>query len=286
MGLPKISIITPSYNQVEFLEQTIKSVLEQEYANLEYIIIDGGSTDGSVDIIKKYAHQLTYWISEPDTGLYNALNKGFKIATGDILAWLNSDDIYFNKSLFMVAEIFNNFSKVNWLTSNHTFINDEDVIVHTHTSKCYSRLGFLRDGIKWIQQESTFWRRSLWEKSGGNIDENCSLAGDYELWCRMYQFDVPYLITTSLAGFRVHRHGQLSQDNLPEYMMQVDSIREKYHELLNEDVEYRGLKKLEYLMKKIPLSKFLLQNRHRRLKDKLLWSPANIAFDRKAYKFK
>jgi len=114
----KISIVTPTYNQAEYIEATILSVLNQRYPNLEYIIIDGGSTDGTVDIIKKYADQLTYWCSEPDGGQYAAINKGFAHATGDVMAWLNSDDLYMPYTLHAVGSIMDSLEEVKWLSTS------------------------------------------------------------------------------------------------------------------------------------------------------------------------
>src|SRR5215470_7311361 len=113
MARPRISIVTPSFNQARFLEATIRSVLDQRYDNLEYIVVDGGSTDGSVEIIKRYADRLAFWCSEADGGHGNALNKGLRRATGEIMAWLNSDDIYWPWTLAAVAEIFEAHPDVN-----------------------------------------------------------------------------------------------------------------------------------------------------------------------------
>src|SRR5688572_2633651 len=126
---PKISIITPSYNQGEYIEKTILSVLEQNYPNLEYIIIDGGSTDNSTEIIRKYADRITYWISEPDKGQSDAINKGLKLATGDIVNWLNSDDYYEPGALFKVAEAFNN-PEVNVFAGRSHLFTGVDTIVY------------------------------------------------------------------------------------------------------------------------------------------------------------
>ena len=115
---PKISIVTPSFNQAKFLENTIQSIFLQNYPNIEYIVIDGGSGDISVDIIKKYADQLHFWCSELDGGQYDAINKGFSKASGDILCWLNSDDMYFPWTLKTVASIMTQFPQVEWLTTS------------------------------------------------------------------------------------------------------------------------------------------------------------------------
>ena len=114
---PKISIVTPSLNQGQFLEETIRSVLLQGYPDLEYIIIDGGSTDDTLKVIQRYESLLAYWISEKDEGMYNAINKGFSIATGEIMAWLNSDDKYTPWALNVIGDIFRKLSEVEWVTS-------------------------------------------------------------------------------------------------------------------------------------------------------------------------
>src|SRR4051812_44790534 len=118
MSLPSISIVTPSFNHGQFLEHTLRSVIDQNYDNLEYIVIDGGSTDGSVDIIKRNERDLAHWTSERDGGHGNALNKGFRHSRGEIMAWLNSDDLYFPWTLHTVAEIFSSHPEVSWITAH------------------------------------------------------------------------------------------------------------------------------------------------------------------------
>jgi glycosyltransferase involved in cell wall biosynthesis len=210
---PKLSIVTPSYNQGQFLEQTIQSVLSQGYPNLEYIIIDGGSTDGSVEIIKRYEKQLSFWTSEKDNGHYEAVNKGFAKSTGEILSWINSDDIYFPWAFTTVAMMMSSVPQVQWLSSlMPARIDYQGFLAAFHPLPGFSRQAFLEgknlpgeDMLElpfgFIQQESTFWRRELWEKAGG-IRTQYTLAGDFDLWARFYQHADLWGCPIPLGGFR------------------------------------------------------------------------------------
>lgn len=211
---PKISIVTPNYNQGRFLEQTICSVLNQNYPNLEYIVIDGGSTDDSVEIIRKYQDRLHYWVSEKDGGMYDAINKGFSRSAGEIMAWINSDDVLWDGALAYVASAFSSDRAVHWLQGLPSVINEQGEVVYQRKpvfSKFFFYFRMHEHSFAFVQQESTFWSRKLWDKAGGSVDLKYSLAADFDLWMRFFEFETLYCTNRQLAAFRL-RHDQQSSD--------------------------------------------------------------------------
>ena len=223
---PKISIVTVNYNNGAFLEQAIKSVVDQAYPNLEYILIDGGSTDNSLEVIQQYAHHFTYCVSEPDQGQYHAIQKGFDKATGDIMAWLNSDDKYLPRSLFKVAEIFEKYPEVRWLMGlAREYTEDGALVGRISLPWCrWSKSRYLSNDFQFIQQESSFWSRELWEKAGGKLDLNFDLAADMELWARFFRFEKLHTTTIELSGFRHRREGQRSKVGKATYLTEALQI--------------------------------------------------------------
>lgn len=220
MSLPKISIVTPSFNQGHFLEETIRSVLEQKYENLEYVVIDGGSSDNSVDIIKKYDDRLHYWVSEEDEGHGHALNKGFSRTSGEIMAWINSDDMYTPWSFKVVSEIFSQLPHVMWIMGFTSLWNDAGAMIHAGRVQ-KNIFDFLLGNYAWIQQESVFWRRELWEKAGGYINQNYKLMVDGELWTRFFLHEELYTVHCILGGYRLHSHNR-ALCNRPQCLQEME----------------------------------------------------------------
>ena len=221
---PKITVVTPNFNQGAFLERTILSVLNQNYPNLEYIIMDGGSTDKSVEIIKQYQDRLTFWESKQDKGMYDAINKGFKISTGDIMCWINSDDILWKNSLNYVASIFHEQSSVQWIQGLPSVIDENDELIYQRPqvfSKWFFYLKKYEDSFMFIQQESTFWSRKLWLKSGGKMNLNFQLASDFDLWLRFFRYEKLYSSHQQLGAFRKRVNQKSSNTKL--YLEEANS---------------------------------------------------------------
>jgi glycosyltransferase involved in cell wall biosynthesis len=217
MSWPKITIVTPSFNHADYLESTIKSIHNQGYPNLEHIIIDGGSTDGSVEIIKKYEEKLTYWVSEPDHGQTDALIKGFSHSSGDILAWLNSDDLYLDNALFTVAKYFINNPKSEFVFGNCYWIDKKGNYFYERKEIPFIKWIWLY-AYNYIPQPSSFWKKNLYEKVGG-LDPKFLISMDGDLFARFSNVAEIYHINQTLACFRyyeVQRNRKFRKESLLE----------------------------------------------------------------------
>lgn len=232
---PKISIVTPSYNQVEFIEETIRSVLLQNYPNLEFIIIDGGSTDGTIEILKKYEQWITYWVSEKDKGQSDALNKGFALAKGDIFAWQNTDDIYFPNVFFKVQQAFEKNTNKNIVFGDYTTINEDSKLINYEYAFDFNLAHFIYEGFH-LNSQAMFWRREVHDRFGlFNVLLHRTM--DYDLILRMGikegSGSFLRLNDTPLASFRRHpQQKTLGFDDkvLKEHKLIVDlvGIKDKY----------------------------------------------------------
>jgi len=233
----KISVVTPSFNQANFLPTTLTSVLAQNYPNLEYRVIDGGSTDGTVQILQDYSAKLALWCSEPDGGQYDAINKGFRSSTGDIMAWINSDDMYTPWAFRVANEIFSTLPDVEWLTTLCPIVwSATGAATYCAQRGGYTRQSFLGGenihhsgwyALGAIQQESVFWRRSLWQKAGGYLDTAYPLAADFELWARFFQHADLYTVSVPLGGFRYHGN-QRSVMQAEQYRAEAQKVLAAY----------------------------------------------------------
>jgi len=221
---PKISIITPSYNQGQYLEETIRSVLLQGYPNYEYIVIDGGSSDDSLSILKKYSQFITKWTSEPDKGQSDAINKGFKLAKGEIVAWINSDDLYAQEAFSLIALHFAQNPNISMIYGDCEFIDE----FGEKLSLCRSREFDIQKLVEdcYIPQPSVFFKETIFE-SLGYLDESLHYAMDYEYWIRIgLHFNMQYIPFT-IAKFRLHSESKtISKNDL--FVVDIFHIYEKF----------------------------------------------------------
>ena len=198
---PLVTIVSPSYNQARYLERTILSVLNQDYPNLEYIVIDGGSTDGSIDIIKKYEHKISYWVSEPDRGQSHAINKGFKKATGEIFNWLNSDDILMPSATTIAVHCLTNNPEYGMVYGDRLVIDQNDQVLSCIEMPSFNR--FFYKFRPWLPQETVFFRRELWHKVNG-VDESLNYSMDKDLWLKFVKISKIHHIPFFLGAWRQH----------------------------------------------------------------------------------
>lgn len=206
---PKVSLVTPSFRQAAFIERTILSVLEQNYPNLEYYVQDGGSEDGTREIIQRHAHRLAGWESRPDAGQSQAINRGFVHTSGEIMAWLNSDDILLPGALHCVVDFFNSHPDVDVIYGHRLLIDENDRLIGRWILPAHNAR--ILSWADYVPQETLFWRRSIWEKAGGRIDESFRFAMDWDLLLRFRDAGARFArIPRFLGGFRVHAHQKTS----------------------------------------------------------------------------
>lgn len=240
MSNPKVSIVIPSYNQGKYLEDTILSVVNQTYKNIEIIIIDGGSTDNSVDIIKKYEDKIHFWVSEKDKGQANAINKGFKKASGEIFAWLNSDDLYTKNAVELIVNEFNKDPSVSIV------YGDYYLLYPSGETKLKKKISFNYNiclySYLMIPQPSCFFRREAFEAVGG-LDETFNYCLDYDLFLRMAKNRKVKHIQIPLSYFRLHdesksvsKKGNFKYENarvrekiLGRPFNKLDKFKQKYY---------------------------------------------------------
>jgi glycosyltransferase involved in cell wall biosynthesis len=231
----KISVVTPNYNMGRYLEGTILSIISQKISHpelqIEYIVVDGGSTDESLSIIEKYKDHIDKVIVGKDKGQYDAVRIGFENSTGEILCWLNSDDLYMSWTFSVVHSIFSKYPEVKWLTGIRSVLNENAQMIRygnrnitSNASNLISRGFFHGKCLGYLMQENMFWRRELWFKSGG-LDLNYPYGADYKLWIQFAEYESLYEVAVPLAAFRL-RSEQRSADQ--KYWDEIKKIGDSY----------------------------------------------------------
>ena len=226
-----ISLVTPTFNSERYLEQTIKSVVQQRYPKLQYIIIDGGSTDRTLEIIRDYEPYIDFWVSEADDGPQYATAKGLARTTGAIMGWINSDDILFPWTLHTIGHLFMRRPEIEWITGLASTIDQNGIYYQTKTQPAFRKESYILFDSGNIQQESTFWRRTLWEKAGNYHNVSYEYAHDLDLWCRFFFHSKLHTVPMPLGAWRRH-DGSRTLLDLKGRRMEEKAVRKHYRKLL------------------------------------------------------
>jgi glycosyltransferase involved in cell wall biosynthesis len=223
--MPLVSIVTPSFNQAPYIQETIESVINQRYPHIEYIIIDGGSTDSTIDILRQYTDKLR-WYSEPDEGQTDAINKGFRLATGSIMAWLNSDDVYLPDTVGAIVQHFMDYPEDMFVYG--------DVLAMNASGKEFGRRHHVKQtdfkmllyGVDAIVQPGSFWRREVWTQLG-ELDTSLNFVMDYEYWLRVAQHHRLKYLPIILAKERIYSQAKTYRAAI-ERIKEIDDITDRY----------------------------------------------------------
>lgn len=275
MSSLSITIITPNLNGGRFLEACIVSIQNQQYPNLKHVVIDGGSTDNSIEILKN-----TCTSYEVVKGLnnYEAIDYGFKKYPSEIQAWLNSDDLYRDGAINTVMNAFEKFPEISWLTGTPSISNDLGVIRiwDAHVFPSISKYTWTLSSNIFIQQESTFWRQKLYEEVGG-ISKDYRYANDYDLWSEFFKKELLYSIPQILASFRMHSPAQLSVSNRRNYVSEVKRIQSNYDIGILRKLILKLLMGIDYVLIRIPILRSAYDSLQ--FRQKFLGFPMRLRFD-------
>jgi glycosyltransferase involved in cell wall biosynthesis len=224
--LPSISIVTPSFQQARFVEKTIRSVINQGYPRLEYLVLDGGSTDGSIDIIREYEDRLDFWSSEADRGQAHAINKGFRQASGELLGWLNSDDTLAPGALLQIGRLFLSHPHVDLVYGHTLLIDDADRVVGRQLAVPTNLRELIYYNRNMWSQPGTFWRRGLYERTGP-LDESLHYAMDCDFWIRAASVGIIFCLPHHLANLRIHS-GTKSTMKRSQFLEEHKKLDQRY----------------------------------------------------------
>lgn len=225
---PLVSIVTPSFNQAQFIDKTIRSVILQDYSRIEYVVMDAASEDGTDQVLAKYSKHIKKTIREKDEGQSDAINKGFKLTSGEIMAYINSDDCYMNDHVVSrVVELFEQNPNVDVIFGKREYIDEAGYFVLNYPFRQFNKK-LLYESC-YIPQECTFWRRSIYEKAGGMVDKNFNFAMDYDLWLRFLEAGAEFMAVDEYFGLFRWYPGQKSTDIWQKYgLPEIAKLQEKY----------------------------------------------------------
>jgi len=256
-NLPRISIVVPSYNQGQYIDKTLASIVSQGYPNLELIIIDGGSSDETIEVIGQYSDHVKWWVSEPDKGQANAINKGMTHATGEILAWLNSDDCLMPNALFRVADEFMASACTDVVYGHRVLINESGMDVGKWIMPAHRK--FILTYADFIPQETMFWRASLWHKVGGGLNESFRFALDWELIRRFIDVNAKFkLIPAFLGQFRMHEMQKTNANIETDGFREMEIIRQQCRQRFS---NHPALQNFYYRMQRASFYSFVARAR-------------------------
>jgi len=260
---PRISIITPSFNQRQFIEETLRSVLLQGYPDLEYIVMDGGSTDGSLDVIRKYEPWLTRWVSEPDHGQSDAINKGLRMATGEIANWINSDDCLLPGALKVVADAYSSQPGCMVVAAGIDFdeLSQRVVVVSPRRISVENIIRFWEGWFDWLQS-SIFFSRGKFLEVGG-LDDKLRFSMDIDLYCRLMKMAPVAYTSVPISRFRRHKTAK-TQSQYHEMMLEHIKVVSRYkHVLDHQDAKAFEAQTTLFLLRR--MKRLLLDGRYRHL---------------------